>query len=81
MRAPAKRQLIADCQYYLWRGISHGEHTVSNCCRKGCEKLARGGGICVSCAEKDLATAVGKEVARKYVLAIRNIRKIESLLK
>jgi hypothetical protein len=80
MRAPAKRQLITDCQYYLWRGITDGVHTVSQC-REGCGKPARGGGICVSCAEKDLATAVGKEVARKYVLAIRNIRKIESLLK
>jgi hypothetical protein len=81
MRSSAKRQLIADCQYRLWRGITDGIHTFNQCCRVDCENSARGGGVCVSCAETDLATVVGKEVAHKYVLAIRNIRKIESLLK
>jgi hypothetical protein len=81
MTLSVKKQVIADAQYHLWRGTSHGEHTTSQCCREGCENSARGGSVCVACAEKDLATAVGKALAREYVLAIRNIRRIEKLLK
>jgi len=81
MKPSVKKQVIADAQYHLWRCTSHGEHTTSQCCREGCEKPARGGGACVPCAEKDLATAVGEELAREYVVAIRNIRRIEKLLK
>jgi len=81
MKLSVKKQLVADCQYHLWRGTAPGVHTVSQCCREGCENSARGGSVCVACAEKDLATAVGKELAREYVVAIRNIRNIESLLK
>jgi hypothetical protein len=81
MSVSNKKQTIADAQFRLWRGTAPGVHTVSNCCRESCQNSARGGGVCVSCAEADLAGVVGKPLAREYVVAIRNIRKIESLLK
>jgi hypothetical protein len=80
MSVSKKKQLIRDCQYYLWRGIADGIRTYAPCCREGCENSARGGSVCVSCAEKDLAGAVGKQLARQYVEAIRKVRELESLL-
>jgi hypothetical protein len=68
---------LYDARAALHFAIPKGVTTFSQCSAKGCTKSARGGKLCPTCAEADLAALIGGYAAKKYADAIRNIRQLE----
>ena len=78
LRTMADKRLdaIRDAREAIQYNIQNGLFTSGQCCR-GCGRRARGAGRCVVCAEADLAAIIGAAKARRYVAAVRQLRKME----
>jgi hypothetical protein len=72
---------VHELQHTIWSNVPNHPATFAPCSRPcGSEYGARGGGVCICCAEKDLAKIVGAELAGQYVEAVRTIRRLESVM-
>jgi len=61
----------------VWSNLPSAPSTFGECKRK-CERgLGRGGGICIYCAQEDLADIIGDDDARAFVDAVRLVRTLE----
>ena len=60
----------------LWRGHHTWPATYGNCCECKVES-ARGGGLCVKCAEKELGTLVGPSLAHNFHESIKITKALE----
>jgi len=67
---------LNQAKHLIWRNLPSGETTMGPC-ERACGQPARGSGICLACAQSDLAKLVGAELAAEYVEVIRNLRTIE----
>lgn len=47
--------------------------TYANCSR-GCGRVARGGGICPSCAAEELGELIGTDLASQYQVACEGVK-------
>ena len=50
---------------------------VSNCCQPRCLGIARGGGKCAGCYERDLACLTHSKLAREFHEAVKEVRRLE----
>jgi hypothetical protein len=60
----------------VWRNLPEAHSTFSNCIRD-CGAASRGGGVCLSCAQADLAKLTKPHLAAEYVAGVLNIRRLE----
>lgn len=51
--------------------------TFSKCETDGCSSQARGGGLCVECAQRLLAAQVGELLAARFVAAVEHLARLE----
>jgi hypothetical protein len=65
-------QLKSDIWYQFPRGVT----SIGPC--PVCGKSSRGCNLCIDCLSEKLSDLVGVEMAKKYIDAIRNLRKIEN---
>lgn len=69
---------IRDALRLVWRNLPDGVSTFGPCERKcGSGVGGRGSGPCLRCIIDDLAALVGKELADRYVDAVRTTRDLE----
>ena len=61
----------------IWRNLPEAVSTFSACAR-GCGQGARGGGVCLKCAQADLAKLTNDLLAQHYVATVLNLRRLES---
>lgn len=60
----------------VWRNLPDGTST-SGPCANGCKQGGRGSGPCLQCAEAALAKLAGRAKAKAYVMAVKEIRRLE----
>ena len=60
----------------IWRNLPEAASTF-NPCPNGCKRHGRGTGPCIECAEKALAKLVGRDKAKSYVMAVKDLRELE----
>ena len=61
----------------IWRNLPEFASTFSACARE-CGQSARGGGVCLNCAQADLAKLTNDLIASQYVATVLNLRRLES---
>lgn len=69
---------LYDARHALHYAIPKGVTTFSACSVEGCTKSARGGRLCASHAEAQLAAIIGVEPANEYAVALRRLRTLEN---
>jgi len=69
---------LYDARAALHYAIPKGVTTFSQCSAKGCTKGARGGRLCPTCAEANLAAIIGTKPAAEYHAVIWLLRQLES---
>jgi hypothetical protein len=67
---------IHDAKNLIWRNLPTLPGTFAACSR-GCGQSARGGGVCLNCAQADLAKLTNELLARQYVATVLNLRRLE----
>jgi len=73
---PTRESQIREAIRLIWRNCPDGICTF-NPCPNGCQKLGRGTGPCLECAESQLAKLTSRDMAKRYVMAVKEIRRIE----
>lgn len=80
MSQPITESTIRDALASVWRNLPQTPSTFSRCARK-CDGSAggRGGGICIRCAQTDLAELIGDGMlASEYVQTVKRLRAMEA---
>lgn len=78
-KEPSGEEKLERLFWHLWRQYPTGVSTFSACARKcGGEEMARGGGACAYCLEKDMAELVGASMAFRYHSLVRDLRSLRS---
>lgn len=73
----SKEYDIRQAMHKIWYNLPTCDSTISECSTEGCKESARGGGICLKCAEKALAELTDKHHAEAYVMLVKAIRRLE----
>ncbi len=73
---PSKDYQIDQIITIIWRNLPLYPSTFGDCWMQ-CGNGARGGGLCMDCAQKDLAKLVGAKRAKQYVKLVKEIRYLE----
>ena len=68
---------IREAIRHIWRNLPEAASTFSACAR-GCGQGGRGGGVCLNCAQADLAKLTNDLQASQYVATVLNLRRLES---
>jgi len=78
-KEPSKEEKLESLFFQLWRQYPTGVSTFSECAKKcGGSELARGGGLCANCLEKEMAELVGGTFAFRYHAAVQDVRRLRS---
>lgn len=72
-----QEQTVREAINLIWRNHPSWPSTFSKCPNEGCENLGRGGSRCADCAEKELASVVGKRKAAKFHNLVKEIKTLE----
>jgi len=73
---PTRESQIREAISLIWRNLPDGCSTFGPC-PNGCKKLGRGTGPCLECAESELAKLTSRDIAKRYVMAVKEARRIE----
>jgi len=73
----SREEKYHDAIRLIWRNLPGQPSTFSACVRDCGSYGARGGGVCLECAKKDLSVLVGEDFVNEYVQNIRDLRSLE----
>jgi hypothetical protein len=76
MGVVSKEAQIRSAISLIWRNLGNGISTFSKC-PNGCKIGGRGAGPCIECAESQLAKLTSRDKAKRYVMAVKEVRRIE----
>jgi len=72
---PTRESQIREAISLIWRNTQ--PHTTFGPCPNGCKVAGRGSGPCIECAEGQLAKLTNRDMAKRYVMAVKEVRRIE----
>ncbi len=78
-----RESALRDAMHLVWRNLPGQPSTFSACVNAADGQLhtaGRGGGPCLECATRRLASLVGEELADLYVCEVREVRATETAM-
>ncbi len=77
MKIKSTEYEIRSAIHLIWRNMPDGCTTFGPC-PNGCKLGGRGSGPCIECAESQLAKITNRDMAKRYVMAVKEVRRIEA---